>query len=124
MPIKWSRVIEQFSPAFGISKPQIEDVYNKPDKTSIIGGNYISVKFYGGYAVLITFLMYDTKVELMNAYKIFPNMIKVDVEKAEAIDILVDFMDNFGMEVDVPGVGKVKTYVDNVSRKFFQGVLD
>ena len=124
MPIRWSRVIERFAPDFGISKAQIEDVYNKPDKTSIIGGNYVSIKFYQGHAVLITFLMYDTNVELMNAYKILPDMLTVDVDKADALEILVDFMNNFGMEVDVPNVGRVKIYVDKGNRKFFQGILD
>jgi hypothetical protein len=124
MQIQWSKTIEQFAPKFGISKPQIEDAFNKPDATYTIGGNYITIKYYSGYAVLITFFMQGNRVNFMNAYKIFPDMIKIDVNKANPLEILVDFMNGFGMEVDVPGVGKVRTFVDEATRNFFQGILD
>lgn len=124
MQIVWSKTIEQFAPKFGIPKERIEDAFNKPDATSTVGGNYVTVKFYNGYAVLVTYFMQGNKVNFMNAYKIFPDMIKVNVDKASALEILVDFMDGFGAEVDVPGVGRVKTFVDEASKNFFQGILD
>jgi len=124
MQIVWSKTIEQFAPMFGIGKPQIEDTFNKPDATSTIGGNYIAVKYYNGYAVAVTYFMQGNKVNFMNAYKIFPDMIRVDVNRATALEVLVDFMDGFGSEVDVPGVGRVKTHVDEASKQFFQGILD
>lgn len=124
MQIVWSKMIEQFASQFGLTKPQIEDTFNKPDSTSAMGGNYITVKYYNGYAVVVTYFMQGNKVHFMNAYKIFPDMIKVDVNKASAIEILQDFMNNFGSDVDVPGVGKVKTYVNEVNHEFFQGILD
>jgi hypothetical protein len=124
MQIVWSKMIEKFAPQFGLTKEQIEDAYNKPDKTSILGGNYITVKFYGGYAILVTFTMQMDHANFMNAYKIFPDMINVDVDKSEAIDVLTDFMGNYGMLVEVPGVGKVKTHFNEIKKEFFQGILD
>lgn len=124
MQITWSKTIEQFSPKFGISKAQIEDTFNKPDATSTMGGNYITVKYYSGYAVIVTYFMQGNKVNFMNAYKVFPDMLKVNVDKASALEILVDFMDGFGLEIDVPEIGKAKTYVNEASKQFFQGVLD
>lgn len=124
MRIVWSKTIENFAPKFGISKAQIEDAFNKPDKSSVVGGTYVTVKFYNGYAMLITFFYAQDKVHFMNAYKVFPNMVKVDVDKANALEILVDFMNGFGMEVDLPGVGKVKTHVNEAGKEFFQGILD
>lgn len=124
MQIAWSKMIDEFAPKFGLSKPQIEDTFNKPDSTYTIGGNFITVKFYNGYAVIVTYFMQGNKVHFMNAYKVFPDMLKVDVKSASALDILVDFMSGFGMEVDVPDVGRVKTYVNESSRHFFQGILD
>lgn len=124
MQITWSKMIEEFAPKFGIPKQQIEDAFNKPDSTYTISGHYITVKYYNGYALLITFFMQGNRVTFMNAYKVFPNMIKVDVNKANALEILVDFMNNFGLDVDVPGVGKVKTHINEASHEFFQGILD
>jgi hypothetical protein len=124
MQILWSKTINQFAPIFNLTKEQIEDTYNKPDKTDIIGGNYITIKFYGSYAVLVTFTMKMDHVNFMNAYKIFPDMLKVDVEKASALEILKDFMEGYGMLVDLPGVGKVKTYFNESKKEFFQGILD
>jgi len=124
MQISWSKTINQFAPVFGLTKEQIEDTYNKPDKTDIIGGNYITVKFYGGYAVLVTFTMQMDHANFMNAYKIFPDMLTVDVDKASAVDILKNFMENYGMLVDVPGIGKVKTHFNESRKEFFQGILD
>lgn len=124
MQVLWSKVIETFAPKFGISKGQIEDAYNKPDRSDVIGGTYISVKFYTGHALIITFFMDRDRVHFMNAYKIFPDMLSVDVSKAGALQILQDFMDRFGVETDVPGVGKVRMHVDEANRRFFQGILD
>jgi hypothetical protein len=124
MQIQWSKTIEQFAPKFGISKEQIEDAFNKPDSTEGVSGNFITVKFYNGYMILITFYMQGNKTFFMNAYKIFPDMLKTDLNKAKPLEILTDFMNNFGMDVDVPGVGKVKTYVNEVTHDFFQGILD
>ena len=124
MQIVWSKMIEKFAPQFGIPKAQIEDTFNKPDKSEVFGGVYTSVKFYQGYAMLITFFYESEKVHFMNAYKVFPDMVKIDLDRANAIEILQDFMDGYGMEVDVPGVGKVKTHIDDQGRKMYQGILD
>lgn len=124
MQIVWSKVIENFAPAFGLSKAQIEDTYNKPDKSKMMGGTYVTVKFYSGYAVIITFAMELDKIHFLNAYKVFPDMLTVDVAKADPIQILVNFMEGYGKVVDLPGVGKVKTYVNEDTRQFYQGMLD
>lgn len=124
MQIVWSKMIEQFAPKFGLTKEQIEDAYNKPDKSDVFGGIYATVKFYQGYAVLITFFYEADKIHFMNAYKVFPDMVKVDVNKAGALEILKDFMENYGMEVEVPGVGKVKMHIDEQGKKMYQGILD
>jgi len=124
MQIAWSKMIEQFAPQFGISKLQIEDAFNKPDSTYTIGGNYISIKYYNGYGLLVTFFMQGNKVHFMNAYKIFPDMIRVKIDGASALEILVDFMDGFGMDVEIPGVGMGKTHVNEGTHSFFQGILD
>jgi hypothetical protein len=124
MQTVWSKTIEQFCPQFKLTKEQIEDAFNKPDKTESVGGTYVTVKFYSGYAVAVTFFMQGNKTHFMNAYRIFPDMLTVDVDKAGALEILQNFMENYGMLVDVPGVGKVKTHVDLAAKKFFQGILD
>lgn len=124
MQIAWSKMIEQFGPRFGIGKAQIEDAYNKPDMTHTIGGNFISVKFYNGYGLLITFFMQGNKVHFMNAYKVFPDMVKVDPARCTALEFMVDFMNNFGMDVEIPGVGKAKIHVNEGNHEFFQGILD
>ena len=124
MQIVWSKVIEEFAPKFGLSKPQIEDTFNKPDKSEVNGGIYVTVKYYTGYAVILTFYYEDNKAHFMNCYKVFPDMLTVDVDKVGSTEILMDFMDRFGMESDVPGVGKVKTHLDPVNHKFYQGILD
>ena len=124
MQIVWSKIIEEFGPKFGLSKEQIEDTFNKPDKTESNGGIYVTIKYYTGYAVILTFFYENNKAHFMNCYKVFPDMLTVDVDKVTSTAILQDFMERFGMETDVPGIGRVKTHLDEVNHKFFQGILD
>lgn len=124
MHLHYSHVIEKYSVPLGTTLDMVEDAFNKPDKSDILGGTYISIKFYNGFLILITFYMKDNDVFFENAYKIFPNMVSVDVEKASALDILENFMQSFGMEVDVPKIGRYKIFKDVQQRIFFQGILD
>lgn len=124
MKLHYSRTIEQFSTALGVQKSMVEDTFNKPDMTDIMGGYYISIKVYGDHFILITFRTKGNDVFFENAYKIYPSMLDIDLGKASTIDVLKDFMSKYGMEVDVPGLGKQKVYVDEKQRIFFQGILD
>ncbi len=124
MQIIWSKTIEDYAEKLKLNKLEIEDTYNKPDKNQSIAGVYVSVKFYNGYAIIITFFYKDNKTHIMNAYKIYPNMITVNIDEVTPIEILENFMNNYGMEIEVEGIGKIKIFYDEANKKFYQGILN
>ena len=124
MQFAFSEVISKFSNDLGVNKLEIVETFNKPDSSQIIGGTIISVKNFGPFHLLVTFEMDGLLVRFMNAYKIFPKLIENDIKKSKPLDILSEFMDKFGLEKDIPGVGKKKIFVDVQRKTFFQGILD
>jgi hypothetical protein len=120
----YSEFINRFHDMLGVEKPEIEEVFNKPDVTDIIGGNFVSVKRYEHYAVLITFHESGDFIRFASAYKILPKLFDKDIMKMKPSELLFTLMEKYGRETDMPGIGRCKIFID-VSRKiFFPGVLE
>ena len=124
MQVTFSKVINEFHQTFNLDKSEIEEVFYKPDTTDIMGGTYVSAKHVDGFSILITFEMSGNNVKIMNAYKIFPKMLEKNIFKMKAGEILFEFMNKYGTDVDIPNVGKHKIFFDHKKRLFFQGILD
>lgn len=124
MQFAFSEIINRFSDALGVTKFEIVETFNKPDSSSILGGTNISMKNFGNFHVLITFQMDNDIVRFMNAYRIYPQLFQKDLRKMKADAVLFEFMEAFGIEKEIPGIGKKKIFADPQRKAFFQGILD
>jgi|SRR3989344_1119431 len=124
MQFAFSQIIDRFSNALGVSKFEIAETFNKPDKSSILGGTTISLKNFGNSYVLITFGIDGQIVRFENAFKIYPQLLDKEIRKMKAEEVMFEFMEKFGIEKDIPGIGKKKIFADPQRKAFFQGILD
>jgi len=124
MQFAFSEIINKFSDILGVTKFEIVETFNKPDSSSILGGTIISMKNFGNYYVLITFEMDANVVRFMSSFKVYPQLLDRDIKKMNAEDVMFEFMEKFGIEKEIPGVGMKKIYSDPQRKMFFQGILD
>ena len=124
MQFAFSEIINRFSDALNVTKFEILETFNKPDSSTVLGGTNISIKNFNNFHVLVTFQMDNDLVRFMNAYKIYPQLLQKDLKRMKADAVLFEFMETFGVEKDIPGVGMKKIYADPQRRTFFQGILD
>lgn len=125
MQVLYSELINRFQDLLGIQKNLIEETFNKPDATDVVLDKYISVKNFGSYCILIIFEMGDQTLKFLNAHRIYPKLLNGnDVSKMKPLDLLLEFMNIYGISRTVPGFGEHKVFVERKMKIFFPGILD
>lgn len=127
MRFSYSSLIEKFREVLGTPKPLIEETYNKPDLVDVIKEKYVSIKWFGDFYMLVIFEMDGESVNFLNAYRVYPKMIDVDMDKLarmRPLELLAALMNKYGIPKQLAGAGECKVFVEKDSPIFFLGILD
>jgi len=121
----YSELINKFKDTLGTPKEMIEETFNKPDATDVVVNEYISIRSFGDYYIIVIFEMGDTSAKFINAYRIYPKMLDgMDIGRSKPFDVLKEFMNKYGIAKDIPGYGQQKIFVKREMRVVFLGLLD
>jgi hypothetical protein len=127
MHVYYNELITKFQDTLGTQKELIEDTFNRPDLTDVIIDKYISIKNFGDYYMLIIFDMDErTKsARILYAYRIYQKMLDgSDISKMKPLDVLIVFMNRYGISKEIPGFGEQKILIKKAPKVFFPGILD
>jgi len=124
MSFELTRLAQDSMADSNITEMQVKDCIENPDDQSNLGPYSIKKKIQeNGSAILLYTDSQSNTPKVLPVYRIYQDFIESNITEVTPAQMLVEFMNNYGIEMNTP-YGRGKCIIDYDKKRFFGGTLN